>query len=191
MKKESIIKLAKAINEIKPIVKDSLNPHFKNKYFDINGMLDVVKPILSKNKLMLLQPIISNNVCSQIFDVETGELIAESTLEMNPNLNAQQKGSEITYFRRYTLQSLLGLEAEDDDANQASVKSEKPKQNNDLPWLNLFDKQNNPTEQFKALEAFFKDGKKTTIASLRKKYKVAAATEKQLKVIKKEPKCRR
>jgi hypothetical protein len=181
MKKESIIKLAKAINDIKPIVKDSLNPHFKNKYFDINSMLDVVKPILSKNKLMLLQPIISSNVHSQIFDVETGELIAESSLEMNPNLNAQQKGSEITYFRRYTLQSLLGLEAEDDDANQASVKSEKPKQNNGLPWLNLFDKQKNPTEQLKALEAFFKDGKKTTIATLRKKYNVSASTEKQLK----------
>lgn len=184
MKKESIIKLAKAINEIKPIVKDSLNPHFKKKYFDINGMLEIVKPILSKNKLMLLQPIISGNVHSQIFDVETGELIAESALEMNPNLNAQQKGSEITYYRRYTLQSLLGLEAEDDDANQASGKTEKPsKQNDDLPWLSLYDKQNKPTEQFKTLQAFFNEGKKTSIATLRKKYKVSTTTEKQLKEI--------
>jgi len=32
----------------------------------------------------------------------------------------QQLGSAITYYRRYTLQSLLSLQAEDDDANAAS-----------------------------------------------------------------------
>ena len=39
-----------------------------------------------------------------------------------PNLQDPQKlGSAITYFRRYTLQSLLGLQAEDDDGNKASA----------------------------------------------------------------------
>jgi hypothetical protein len=37
-----------------------------------------------------------------------------------PSMNDPQKqGSAITYFRRYALQSLLALEAEDDDANLA------------------------------------------------------------------------
>jgi len=32
----------------------------------------------------------------------------------------QQLGSAITYYRRYTLQSLLSLQAEDDDGNEAN-----------------------------------------------------------------------
>jgi hypothetical protein len=36
-------------------------------------------------------------------------------------------GSAITYYRRYTLQSLLSLQAEDDDANTASKTPVKKK----------------------------------------------------------------
>jgi hypothetical protein len=40
-----------------------------------------------------------------------------------PNLQDPQKlGSAITYYRRYTLQSLLGLQAEDDDGNKRTYK---------------------------------------------------------------------
>ena len=40
-----------------------------------------------------------------------------------PEISDPQKlGSAITYFRRYTLQSLLALQAEDDDGNKAIVK---------------------------------------------------------------------
>jgi hypothetical protein len=45
-----------------------------------------------------------------------------------PNIQDPQKlGSAITYYRRYTLQSLLGLQAEDDDGNTATkqVKEER------------------------------------------------------------------
>jgi hypothetical protein len=38
-----------------------------------------------------------------------------------PNLQDPQLGSAITYYRRYTLQSLLGLQAEDDDGNKQSA----------------------------------------------------------------------
>ena len=37
-------------------------------------------------------------------------------------LDAQKKGSEITYYRRYTLTSLLGLQAEDDDGKRCKTK---------------------------------------------------------------------
>jgi len=46
-----------------------------------------------------------------------------------PEIQDPQKvGSAVTYYRRYTLQSLLSLQAEDDDANSASatVKNTKP-----------------------------------------------------------------
>jgi len=35
----------------------------------------------------------------------------------------QKHGSEITYYRRYTLQSLLAMQADDDDGNAASKRT--------------------------------------------------------------------
>lgn len=112
-------KLLEAKKEIGKISKDSTNPFFKSKYFDVNGLLEHVEPILQKHGLLLLQPIEAEWVKTQIFDIETGEKVS-SEIHL-PQLNDPQKlGSAITYYRRYTLQSLLGLQAEDDDGNRAS-----------------------------------------------------------------------
>lgn len=118
-------KLLKVSKEIEPISKDSKNPFFKSKYFDVNSLIQAVNPILHKNELVLLQPILDCKVWSIIIDSETGNKV-ESSIDL-PNIqDAQKLGSAITYFRRYTLQSLLGLQAEDDDGNKAS-KPEPPK----------------------------------------------------------------
>tara|TARA_R110002049_G_scaffold258969_1_gene434719 strand:- start:130 stop:621 length:492 start_codon:yes stop_codon:yes gene_type:complete len=114
-------KLLKVQTEVGAISKDSKNPFFKSKYFDINSLISHVQPLLSENGLLLLQPIKDGKQYSIIIDTETGESV-ESSLEL-PNISdAQKLGSAITYYRRYTLQSLLGLQAEDDDANLASQK---------------------------------------------------------------------
>jgi hypothetical protein len=112
-------KLLAAKKEIGKISKDSTNPFFKSKYFDVNALLEHVEPILQHYGLVLLQPIKNNAVFTVIVDSESGEQI-DSGITL-PNLTDPQKlGSAITYYRRYTLQSLLGLQAEDDDANKAS-----------------------------------------------------------------------
>lgn len=129
-------KLAAVKKEIGAISKDSTNPFFKSKYFDINGLLKHVEPLLDKNGLLLLQPIVDGLVYSQIIDVETGDKV-ESSMLMSTLSDPQKMGSMITYYRRYTLQSLLGLQAEDDDANAAS-KATKPK--SDKKWVNKGDK---------------------------------------------------
>lgn len=129
-------KLAAVKKEIGAISKDSTNPFFKSKYFDINGLLKHVEPLLDKNGLLLLQPIVKGEVFSEIIDVENGDSVTSSMLL--PNIQDPQKvGSAVTYYRRYTLQSLLGLQAEDDDANAAS-KATKPKA--DKKWVNKGDK---------------------------------------------------
>ena len=112
--------------EVGAISKDSKNPFFKSKYFDINKLIEVVNPVLSKHGLVLLQPIEDNKVVSRLFDVES-EKGVESYLEL-PNLTDPQKiGSAISYYRRYTLSSLLGLQAEDEDGNGLKAKpKEKP-----------------------------------------------------------------
>ena len=129
-------KLAAAKSEIGAISKDSTNPFFKSKYFDINGLLKHTEPILQKNGLLLLQPIIKGEVFSEIIDIESGESVT-SGIALPEITDPQKLGSAVTYYRRYTLQSLLGLQAEDDDANAAS-KATKPKA--DKKWVNKGDK---------------------------------------------------
>jgi hypothetical protein len=119
MEKTILQKLFDAQQEIGKVVKNAKNPHFKNTYADINAILDSVEPLMESKGLLLLQPIQNNKVCTQIIDIESGESI-ESSIELSQGLTSQQLGSQITYFRRYSIQSLLSLQAEDDDAQKAS-----------------------------------------------------------------------
>jgi hypothetical protein len=59
-----------------------------------------------------------------------GSEVLESSIPLPVGLQPQPLGSAITYFRRYTLASLLALEIDDDDANEATKKEpvkEQPK----------------------------------------------------------------
>jgi hypothetical protein len=108
-------KLHKLQSEIGAISKDANNPFYKSKYFDINSLIKQLQPLLEKHKLVLIQPITDMQVRSVIVDLDGGSV--ESSMLL-PQINDPQKiGSAITYFRRYTLTSLLALQAEDDDAN--------------------------------------------------------------------------
>lgn len=126
-------KLALVKSEIGKISKDSTNPFFKSKYFDVNALLEHVEPLLQKNNLLLLQPILNGKVISEIIDSESGEKVS-SELELGSFADPQKMGSAITYYRRYTLQSLLGLQAEDDDGNKASTHAKKEDEDT-RPWL--------------------------------------------------------
>jgi hypothetical protein len=113
------IKLAELKKEIGKVKKNATNPHFKNNYADINAILDSVEPLMESKGLLLLQPLKDGMVSTQIYCVETGEVVT-SELKLPEIQDPQKIGSAITYYRRYTLQSLLGLQAEDDDAQKAS-----------------------------------------------------------------------
>jgi hypothetical protein len=112
--------------EVKAIEKDSENPYFKSNYFDINKMIEVLKPILKTQGLAIYQPVVyqdmKNILKTIIFDTESGEFI-ESSISLPDNLEPQKMGSAITYLRRYSLQSMLFLQAEDDDGSTASPKN--------------------------------------------------------------------
>lgn len=106
------------------LFKDAKNPFFKSNYLSLNGLIEAVDTVLMENGLVLLQPIENGNVSTIIVDIETGDKV---TSEMQlPNIQDPQKlGSAITYYRRYTLQSLLGLQAEDDDGNSATKQTQE------------------------------------------------------------------
>ena len=130
-----MIELYKKLSEVKSkigkISKDSTNPFYKSKYFDINKLLEHLEPLLLEHNLLLIQPIISEKVVSIIIDLDSGEQI-ESVIPLTRLTDPQKLGIEITYYRRYTLTSLLGLQAEDDDANATVKKNVEVK----AVWLN-------------------------------------------------------
>lgn len=159
-------KLFEAKKEIGKISKDSNNPFFKSKYFDVNQLLEHVEPILQKNGLLLLQPIEAEWLKSQIFDIETGEKVS-SEIHLKEFNDPQKLGSAITYYRRYTLQSLLGLQAEDDDGNNASDNNDKTSDDK-KEWLNVGDRAWN-----KAV------AQKLPLTKVRDHYKVSKANAEQ------------
>ena len=116
------VKLLRVKSEIGKLTKKADNPFFKSKYLDLSDLLEAVEPVLEKHGLVLLQPIQEGKVFTIITDSETTESVT-SYLDLPINNNPQQMGSAVTYYRRYTLQSLLSLQAVDDDGNTAS----KPK----------------------------------------------------------------
>ena len=108
--------------KISVIKKDSTNPHFKNTYASLTQIISEVKPVLSDVGIVLTQPIVNGNVGTEL---TYGAEALQSYIPLPTNLSPQQLGSAITYFRRYTLASLLALEIDDDDANEASKQPVK------------------------------------------------------------------
>tara|TARA_R110000868_G_C10972640_1_gene770706 strand:+ start:33060 stop:33689 length:630 start_codon:yes stop_codon:yes gene_type:complete len=131
-------KLLAIQEEIGAIKKSKTNPYFNSNYFDINLLLDVVKPVLNKHKIVLMQPLVHIEgkpaIETVLLDTENDTMLKDIMPIVMPivttqkdgvsttvdGLKAQEMGSAITYYRRYALQSLLSLEAEDDDGNKAS-----------------------------------------------------------------------
>jgi hypothetical protein len=113
-------KIHEAKKEIGVVKKNAKNPHFKNTYADLNALIDAVEPILLEKGLIMLQPIKDGKVYTQIIDIDTFESV-ESCIDLSANLTAQALGSQVTYYRRYTLQSLMSLQADDDDGHKAST----------------------------------------------------------------------
>ena len=113
--------------KIGTLSKNKKNPFFKSQYLDLNDLLEHIEPLLWEENLILLQPIKANCVYSIILDAETGAEIAVSELHLPPITDPQKLGSVITYFRRYTLKSLLAISEEDDDGNKASQPEPKKK----------------------------------------------------------------
>lgn len=159
-------KIHEAKKEIGVVKKNAKNPHFKNTYADLNALIEAVEPILLDKGLIMLQPIKDGKVFTQIIDIDTFEMV-ESAIELSANLTAQALGSQVTYYRRYTLQSLMSLQADDDDGQRASTPQ---------PIKEVL--QVGSSNFIRCLDAL-KEGK-GTIEQIKAKYNVSSEVEKVL-----------
>ncbi|MBK9404750.1 MAG: ERF family protein [Ignavibacteria bacterium] len=130
---EKTNKLLEFQKRVGSILKEATNPFYKSKYFDINGLIESIKPILNELNLTLTQPISiggidGNKNILNTFLKDGGTVIESSSIILPENIDPQKLGSAITYFRRYSIQSMLLLQAEDDDGSLGK----KPKKNRNL-----------------------------------------------------------
>ena len=166
--------------------KDANNPFFNKKYADLNAIREVCIPVLNSHNIAVLQPtafIDGKNFVKTILLHESGETI-ESLTEIvysRPN-DAQAQGSGITYARRYGLQSLLNIGAEDDDGNGSSnpippAQTQQPAL--ELPWLNILKKDGTPLNPLHdKIKAKIEAG--ATIETIKQHYRVGKDVEKYI-----------
>lgn len=127
IKSETITKIApaflKAQKAMDAVTKDAKNPFFKSNYASLNAVMDVCKAPLNDNGILVMQPV-NGEYVETVLIHESGEWFAcQTALVVAKQNDPQALGSAISYARRYGLMSMLGLPAEDDDAESAMSRN--------------------------------------------------------------------
>lgn len=116
--------------EAPKIALDSTNPHFKNRYASLAGIMEAVRPPLTKNGLAIVQqPTVLESGMPALRTTllhSSGETLSDVMPLAVDKPGPQALGSAITYARRYSALAILGLVGdEDDDANSAQPKQKQ------------------------------------------------------------------
>jgi hypothetical protein len=118
--------LVKAKREFAPVLKTSLNPHFKSKYADLAACIEAVDEALLNHGLAMYQETFLDEAgvtVETVFLHESGESLRCGKLHVPAaKQDPQGFGSALSYCRRYSLMAACGIAGEDDDGNAASRK---------------------------------------------------------------------
>jgi hypothetical protein len=183
-KSASITKLAEALWKAQaemPVVKmNATNPFLKSRFADLGAVIDASRPTLAKHGLSLSQFPTSDGdkigVTNVLMHV-SGEWIEDAVLlsvaDEKGKSAAQVAGSVITYLRRYSWASMLGLYADEDtDGHAANGKKEEKKPAADIitaekwdAWVKLIGRAKVAGVPFTEI-----DRSKTNMAELRETY---------------------
>jgi hypothetical protein len=122
--------LAAVMKEIseKTLVKDSTNPHFKNRYASLDACQEVVLPVLQEAGYTLVNYTQLEQCGDVVMVVLHTQVKKDDVVLCNSSFpvgavsdKPQVIGAGMTYARRYNLCALFSLTAdEDDDGNAAS-----------------------------------------------------------------------
>tara|TARA_R100001510_G_scaffold55974_1_gene60699 strand:- start:2115 stop:2672 length:558 start_codon:yes stop_codon:yes gene_type:complete len=115
--------------------KDGKNPHFNSNYSSLESVIEAAKygnqfglyftqdltyeyvenDDHKNSTVPIVRTVIHHVKDSSVLESKLPIMLSKPNME-----NPQKIGSAITYYKRYTLQSLYGLPSEDDDGNQVS-----------------------------------------------------------------------
>ena len=153
---------------------------FNYKYATLSQIQEKLNPEFIKQNLLIFHYISEQwHVITRIHDIDAEDQkgYIESWIPLSEWTKPQDKWSEITYYRRYNLLSLLDLEVEDDDWKKAqdSSKWENSKENDDLPWI--------ADENLDKLDDLLADWKTFTYNDIKAKYKISKANRAKLEAM--------
>lgn len=127
--------LQKLINEIQnhPFTKDKQGYGYN--YLDLDSIISKSNEILQKGNYVLVQKINDKGLKTDIVDAEmqtklsSGYLTLPDTETQKGQNLYQSYGSKLTYFKRYQLASLLGINSEEDLDGKVLTREEKKEKN--------------------------------------------------------------
>lgn len=126
-----ITELAKALSVahgmIKPVPKTASNPFFKSKYADLVNLLEELSPVLAKCGLAIAQFPVVDGLITMLMH-SSGQWIKSYLQMISKDGSPQARGSTITYARRYAIQSIMLMGAEDDDGEAAEGRKNVPRE---------------------------------------------------------------
>lgn len=133
--KELFTAMAEVFPKIEGALKDSINPHLKNKYSSLNSVTLAIKPALAEHGLSYIQKshrADGGTCCETIILHSSGQSISCGEYFSPAAKNdAQGYGSSFTYARRYSLSAAFGVCPEDDDGNAASQAPQRNQKSNE------------------------------------------------------------
>lgn len=159
--KNLAIALSKAQAEIKAPIKNrtvdftSNGKRTKYSYADLADVIEAIRLPLSKNELSVV-----HQLCYQELNYGLKTVLMHSSGESldtwyplpdpaKQQIRAQEFGSALTYARRYSLSSLVGIASEDDDDGQVAAPTPEPtKPKNYAPKSSKPDPQAFPQDEF-------------------------------------------
>jgi hypothetical protein len=118
--------LAAAQQEFPVIGKDKENSHFKSRYADLATVIGATRGVLYKHGLMMNHRLEATDagtaiVVAQLIHFATGQLEECAAHVPVSKADAQGYKSAVTYGKRITYETVLGLAPDDDDDGEAAV----------------------------------------------------------------------
>lgn len=110
--------LAKAQSEFKAVNKSKTakGQSFSYKYADLNDVLEMAIPLLSKNGIAFMQPLV--RVGDKTYVITRlqldDEIMEDAGLPIPAQVKPQELGMYVSYYRRYLVSSFLGISADED-----------------------------------------------------------------------------
>jgi hypothetical protein len=123
-----------AQGEFTTVEKNAKNPHFNSKFAPLDSIIEMIRPILPKHGLSVMQlcdiPESGTGIIIEtILTHETGQYISSRLFMPTMKNDPQGYGSSISYCRRYALGAALGIVSDEDvDGNQGDGDKGKGKQ---------------------------------------------------------------
>ncbi len=101
------------------------NPYFKSKYVDLSGVLKAAQKTMAKHGLSIAQLIDGGDIIT-LLSHKSGQWF-KSVCPIGSYKNQQDRGSAITYTKRYAICAILGIAADTDDDGNSATDADKKK----------------------------------------------------------------